>query len=68
MLADEPTGNLDQATGQSILTLIEGLHRTGSTIVVITHDHAIAERMPRKVEILDGQILADTLSVSEEPL
>ncbi len=60
VLADEPTGNLDQATGQSILALIDQLHHAGSTIVVITHDHAIAERMPRKVEILDGQIVADT--------
>jgi putative ABC transport system ATP-binding protein len=60
VLADEPTGNLDQATGQSILTLIEQLHQAGSTIVVITHDHAIAERMGRKVEILDGRIVADT--------
>jgi putative ABC transport system ATP-binding protein len=60
MLADEPTGNLDQATGQSILALIDQLHQAGSTIVVITHDHAIAERMPRKVEIIDGQIVADT--------
>jgi putative ABC transport system ATP-binding protein len=60
VLADEPTGNLDQATGQSILALIDQLHRAGSTIVVITHDHAIAERMSRKVEILDGHIVADT--------
>jgi putative ABC transport system ATP-binding protein len=60
VLADEPTGNLDQTTGQSILTLIDQLHQAGSTIVVITHDHAIAERMPRKVEILDGNIVADT--------
>jgi putative ABC transport system ATP-binding protein len=60
VLADEPTGNLDQATGQSILALIDQLHQAGSTIVVITHDHAIAERMSRKVEILDGQIIADT--------
>jgi putative ABC transport system ATP-binding protein len=60
VLADEPTGNLDQATGQSILGLIDRLHQAGSTIVVITHDHAIAERMPRKVEILDGRIVADT--------
>jgi putative ABC transport system ATP-binding protein len=60
VLADEPTGNLDQATGLSILALIDQLHQAGSTIVVITHDHAIAERMRRKVEILDGRIVADT--------
>ena len=60
VLADEPTGNLDQATGQSILALIDQLHQAGSTIVVITHDHAIAERMPRTVGILDGRIVADT--------
>lgn len=60
VLADEPTGNLDQATGQSILALIDQLHQGGSTIVVITHDHTIAERMLRKVEILDGHVVADT--------
>ena len=60
VLADEPTGNLDQATGQSILALIDQLHQAGSTIVVITHDHVVAERMHRKVEILDGHIVADT--------
>jgi putative ABC transport system ATP-binding protein len=60
VLADEPTGNLDQATGHAILALVEQLHQAGSTIVVITHDHAIVERMPRKVEILDGRIVADT--------
>jgi putative ABC transport system ATP-binding protein len=60
VLADEPTGNLDQATGHAILALVDELHRAGSTIVVITHDHAIAERMPRRVEIVDGHIVADT--------
>jgi putative ABC transport system ATP-binding protein len=64
VLADEPTGNLDQATGQSILALIDQLHRAGSTIVVITHDRAIAERMPRRVEIVDGHIVADTASAA----
>ncbi len=70
VLADEPTGNLDQATGQSILGLIDRLHQAGSTIVVVTHDHAIAERMPRKVEIVDGRIVADTgaaAPVAEDP-
>jgi putative ABC transport system ATP-binding protein len=60
VLADEPTGNLDQGTGHAILALIDLLHQAGSTIVVITHDHAIADRMPRRVEILDGHIVADT--------
>jgi putative ABC transport system ATP-binding protein len=60
VLADEPTGNLDQATGHAILDLIDRLHQAGSTIAVITHDHAIAERAPRIVQILDGQIVADT--------
>ncbi|HEY5431081.1 MAG TPA: ABC transporter ATP-binding protein [Solirubrobacteraceae bacterium] len=64
VLADEPTGNLDQATGQSILALIDQLHQAGSTIVVITHDHGIAERMSRKVEIIDGRIVADTGSAA----
>jgi putative ABC transport system ATP-binding protein len=66
VLADEPTGNLDQATGHAILALVDRLHQAGSTSVVITHDHAIAERMPRKVEILDGQIVGDTHSVGQE--
>jgi putative ABC transport system ATP-binding protein len=60
VLADEPTGNLDQSTGQSVLALIHQLHQAGSTIVVITHDQSIAVRMPRTVEILDGRIVADT--------
>jgi putative ABC transport system ATP-binding protein len=56
VLADEPTGNLDQATGHAILALIDQLHQAGSTIALITHDHAVAERMDRKIEILDGRV------------
>jgi putative ABC transport system ATP-binding protein len=60
VLADEPTGNLDQITGQAILSLLAHLHERGVTILVITHDRAIAERMPRRVEMLDGRIVYDT--------
>jgi putative ABC transport system ATP-binding protein len=59
VLADEPTGNLDQATGESILGLFEELHRSGVTIVVVTHDHNIAGRMSRQIDMLDGRIVSD---------
>jgi putative ABC transport system ATP-binding protein len=60
VLADEPTGNLDSATGQAIVRLIETLHDEGATIAVITHDRDLAARLPRQVEMLDGRIVSDT--------
>ncbi len=56
LLADEPTGNLDEKTGAEILDLIARQHRKGLTIVMVTHDSAIAERADRLVRLQDGRI------------
>ncbi len=60
VMADEPTGNLDSATGASILELLRELHDEGTTIVVITHDLEVAAATERCIEIKDGRILGDT--------
>jgi putative ABC transport system ATP-binding protein len=60
LLADEPTGNLDSATGQSVLALFAELHADGATIAVVTHDQTLAAAMPRRLSVLDGQIIGDT--------
>ncbi len=60
VLADEPTGALDSATGSSVLDLLEGLHAEGATIAVITHDQDIAARLPRRITMRDGRIVRDT--------
>ncbi len=59
ILADEPTGNLDTVKGQEILGLIEEIHETGATVVIVSHDPAIAARAPRCLQIHDGQFVAD---------
>lgn len=59
VLADEPTGNLDSATGLEVIDLLRGLQAGGTTIVVITHDHELAVSMPRRVEVRDGRVWRD---------
>jgi len=60
VLADEPTGALDSATGEAVLDLLLRLHADGTTIAVITHDRDIAARLPRRVEIRDGRLVLDS--------
>jgi len=62
VLADEPTGNLDTKTGLEILEIFDRLHARGETIVIVTHDPAIAERCGRVVQIVDGRIEDDRLT------
>ncbi|WP_203832902.1 ABC transporter ATP-binding protein [Actinoplanes lobatus] len=59
VLADEPTGNLDSVSGGSVHQLLRRLNDEGTTIVVITHDRDLAARLPRRIEVLDGHIVAD---------
>ncbi len=60
ILADEPTGNLDSASGAALIDLLRELHVEGATIAVITHDRDVAAAAPRRVEIDDGRIVSDT--------
>lgn len=60
VLADEPTGNLDSKTSESIQELLHELHRDGSTIVVVTHDNELADSLPRQVRFRDGHIEYDS--------
>ena len=64
LLADEPTGNLDSATGKQIIELILGLNRTlGSTLVLVTHDPALAAHADRLITLRDGRVVADEASL-----
>ncbi|WP_127504520.1 ABC transporter ATP-binding protein [Actinoplanes solisilvae] len=58
LLADEPTGNLDSVSGAGVVTLLRELNEAGTTVLVITHDHEIAESLPRQVPMRDGQVMA----------
>jgi putative ABC transport system ATP-binding protein len=59
LLADEPTGNLDSGSGAAVLALFDELHAAGATIILVTHDPRIAERVPRVVSLRDGRVVSD---------
>jgi putative ABC transport system ATP-binding protein len=67
VLADEPTGNLDSVNGAAIFKLLNDLNREGTTIIMITHDRELAARLPRRIEVLDGRIVADAGSAEQSP-
>jgi len=62
LMADEPTGNLDSTTGEAILAIIDDLHTSGMTIIMVTHDDAIAERCQRVIRLRDGLIESDSIN------
>ncbi|HEU0006897.1 MAG TPA: ABC transporter ATP-binding protein [Terriglobia bacterium] len=59
LLADEPTGNLDSATGVEIMNLFEKLHEQGNTIILVTHEHDVAQHAHRTIHIRDGKVASD---------
>jgi ABC-type lipoprotein export system ATPase subunit len=61
LLADEPTGELDQATGDQIISMIDRLHADGMAVVVVTHDPAVAARAHRLLRMRDGAIVEETI-------
>jgi putative ABC transport system ATP-binding protein len=63
LLADEPTGALDSQTGEEVMRLLLDLQGTGTTVVVITHEAAVAAHLPRQVSMLDGQVIDDRMEV-----
>src|SRR5690606_5186130 len=59
VLADEPTGALDKASGEEVMKILQELHAEGHTVIIVTHDMGVAEHCDRVVEISDGEIIAD---------
>ncbi len=68
LMADEPTGNLDSATGKAVLQIFRDLHARGMTIIMVTHDPAIGEQCERVVRLRDGLIETDVLNARAEPV
>ena len=59
LLADEPTGNLDSSSSASILALLAELNAEGVTVLIITHDHEVADQAPRRITVGDGRIVSE---------
>ncbi|MBU1706988.1 ABC transporter ATP-binding protein, partial [bacterium] len=66
ILADEPTGNLDSATGEEIMSLFEEIHRQGNTIILVTHEEYIARKANRIIRLLDGLVAKDELVAEDD--
>ena len=62
LLADEPTGNLDRATGREVMGVLEGLNQRGAALIVITHDQEVGARARRRIGMEDGRVLSDSLT------
>jgi len=67
LLADEPTGNLDSRTGQEVLAMFDQLHQGGQTIILITHDHGVAQAASRRITLSDGQVVSDEAQDRSSP-
>ena len=65
LLADEPTGNLDQKSGKEVVSVLEELNRQGITLIMVTHDHELGARANRQLQMVDGVIVADSGTCTE---
>ena len=68
ILADEPTGALDSKTGREVLSLLQDLHKQGNTIILITHDNAIARKAQRIIRLQDGHVIYDGAADAPEAI
>ncbi|MCJ8318718.1 MAG: ABC transporter ATP-binding protein [Colwellia sp.] len=68
ILVDEPTGNLDSKNGDQVMSLLETLNKNGSTIVMVTHDSRYSQCASRQIQLLDGQIVTESINDSNEKL
>jgi putative ABC transport system ATP-binding protein len=67
ILADEPTGNLDRASGKDVIKILEDLNKKGMTLIMVTHDPNLGNRASRKIEMMDGQIIMDSTASAGQP-